>query len=79
MEECTKPDSTYLHLSVSIDKFGWVCFVEGHLPYSLIAMIKPMFLRYKPRGSVKIWGTKFIKSLIGSTHKQWLYRNKDVH
>jgi hypothetical protein len=79
MEECTKPDSTYLHLSVSIDNLGWDYFVEGHLPYSRIAMIKPMFLCYKPRGSVKIWGTMFIKSLIGLTHKQWLYRNKDVH
>jgi hypothetical protein len=79
MEECTKPDSTYLHLSVSIDNLGWDCFVEGRLPYSLIAVIKPMFLCYKPHGSVNIWGTKFITSLIGLTHKQWLYRNKDVH
>ncbi len=79
MEECTKPDSTYLHLSVSIDNLECDCFVEGHLPYSLIAIIKPMFLRYKLRGSVEIWGTKFIKSHIGLTHKQWLYRNKDVH
>jgi hypothetical protein len=79
MEKCTKPDSTYLQLSVSINNLGWDCFVEGHLPYSLIAVIKPMFICYKPRGSAKIWGTKFIKSLIGLTHKQWLYRNKDVH
>ncbi len=79
MEKCTKPGSTYLHLSVSINNLGWDCFVEGRLPYSLIAVIKPMFLRYKPRGSVEIWGIKFIKSLIGLTHKQWLYRNKDVH
>ena len=79
MEECTKPDSTYLHLSISINNLGWDCFVEGCLPYSLIAVIKPMFLHYKPRGSVEIWGTKFIKSLIGLTHKQWLCRNKDVH
>jgi hypothetical protein len=79
MEEYTKPDSTYFHLSVSMDELGWDCFVEGPLPYSLVAVIKPMFLRYKPRGSVKIWGTKFIKSLIDLTQKQWLYRNKDVH
>jgi hypothetical protein len=79
MEECTKPDSTYLHLSVSINNLGWDCFVEGCLRYSLIAVIKPMFLCYKPRGSIKIWGTKFIKSLIGLAHKQLLYRNKDVH
>ncbi len=25
------------------------------------------------------WGARFIKSLISITHKQWLYRNSDVH
>ncbi len=38
-----------------------------------------MFHRYKTRGSIKIWGTKFIKSLISLTHKQWLYRNCGMH
>jgi hypothetical protein len=79
MEEYTKPDSTYLYLSISIDNLGWDCFVEGQLPYSLITVIKPMFLCYKPHGFVERWGTKFIKSLINLTHQQWLYRNNDVH
>ncbi len=79
MAECTKPTSTYLHFAISIDKLGWDCFMEGRIPISLIDVIKPMFLYYKPRGSVKIWGTKFIKGLISLTHKQWLYRNNDVH
>jgi hypothetical protein len=78
MAECTKPTSTYLH-AISIDKLGWDCFVEGRIPISLINMIKPTFRHYKPRGSIKIWGTKFIKGLIGLTHKQWLYRNNEVH
>ncbi len=38
-----------------------------------------MYHQYKPRGSIEIWGTKFIKSLLSMTHKQWLYRNCDVH
>jgi hypothetical protein len=38
-----------------------------------------MFHWYKPCGSIEIWGTTFIKSLISLTHKQWLYRNCDVH
>jgi hypothetical protein len=69
MAECTKPTSTYLHLAISINKLGWDCFVEGRIPISLIDVIKPMFHCYKPRGSVEIWGTKFIKGLIGLTHK----------
>jgi hypothetical protein len=79
MQDCIKPNSKYLHLSVNIDNLGWDCFVEGQIPYSLITVIKLMFRQYKPRGFIKIWGTKFIKSLIGLTHKQWLYRNSDVH
>jgi hypothetical protein len=79
MAECTKPTSTYLHLAISIDKLGWDCFMEVRIPISLINVIKPMFPRYKPRGSTKIWGAKFIKGLIGLTHKQWLYRNNNVH
>ncbi len=38
-----------------------------------------MLCRYIPRGSVELWGAKFIKSLISITHKQWLYRNSNVH
>lgn len=53
--------------------------MEGQIPNILIDVIKPMFRRYKPCGTVKIWGNKFIKGLIGSTHEQFLYRNKDVH
>jgi hypothetical protein len=38
-----------------------------------------MLRQYIPRGSVELWGARFIKSLISITHKQWLYRNSDVH
>ncbi len=64
---------------INIDKLGWDCFVEDWIPYSLIVSIKLIFLQYNWPGSVDIWGANFIKSLIGFTHKQWLYRNSDVH
>jgi hypothetical protein len=38
-----------------------------------------MLQMYNPKGSVDLWGSKFIKSLISITHKQWLYRNSDIH
>ncbi len=79
MQDCVKSNSKYLRLSTNIDNLGWDFFVEGQLPYSLITVIKPIFHWYKPCGSIKIWGTKFIKSLISLTHKQWLYRNSDMH
>ncbi len=25
------------------------------------------------------WGVSFLKALLGVTHKQWLFRNADVH
>ncbi len=28
---------------------------------------------------MELWGARFIKSLLSVTHKQWLYRNSDVH
>ena len=28
---------------------------------------------------MELWGARFIKSLLSITHKQWLYRNSDVH
>ncbi len=79
MEDCVKSNSKYVRLSTDINNLGWDCFVEGQIPYSLITEIKPMFRWYKPHGSIKIWGYKFIKSLISLTHKQWLYRNCGVH
>jgi hypothetical protein len=38
-----------------------------------------MLCQYNPKGSVDLWGAKFIKSLISITHKQWLYRNSNMH
>ncbi len=66
-------------ISVDINNLGWDCFVEGQIPQSLLIAIKPMYIRYNPRGSVDIWGSRLIKSLIGLTHKQWLFQNSDVH
>jgi hypothetical protein len=54
-------------------------FVKGRISQVLIDAVKPMLCGYIPRGSVGLWGTKFIKSLISITHKQWLYRNSNVH
>ncbi len=79
MADCSQRCSKFWHLAISIDNLGWDCFLEGRLPSSLIDAIKPMLRWYKPRGSVELWGCKFIKGLIRLTHKQWLYRNNKVH
>ncbi len=66
MEDCIKSNSKYVRLSANINNLGWDCFVEGHCDQTHVCW-------YKPRG------TKFIKSLISLTHKQWLHRSCDVH
>jgi hypothetical protein len=79
MPDCTQQSLKFWHLAISIDNLRWDCFIEGRIPVSLINVIKLMLRRYEPRGSIKLWGCKFVKGLIGLTHKQWLYRNNEVH
>jgi hypothetical protein len=79
MGDCTHPNSIFSSISVDIDNLGWDYFVEGQIPQSLIIAIKSMYIRYNPRNLVDIWGSRLIKSLISLTHKQWLFRNSDVH
>ncbi len=79
MKDCIPPLSLYNHVATAIDNLGWDCFVEGRILYVLIETVKPMLCRYIPKGSVELWGARFIKSLLSITHKQWLYRNRDVH
>ncbi len=79
MADCAQPESKFLAITTDFDSLGWDCFVEGRIPFSFITTIKPMFLRYHPHGSVKIWGLKFIKSLIDLMHKQWLFQNSNMH
>jgi hypothetical protein len=79
MKDCVPLHSPYRKVAKAVDNLGWDCFVEGRIPQLLIEIVKPMLRRYSPRSSVELWGAKFIKSLISITHKQWLYRNSDVH
>ena len=79
MEDCIPSHSIYKNVATAVDNLGWDCFVEGRIPHVLIDTVKPMLCRYIPRGSVELWGARFIKSLLSITHKQWLYRNSNVH
>ena len=78
MKDCIPSHSPYKNFASKVKNLGWDCFLEGRIPQVLIGVVKPMLRRYNPRGSVELWGAKFIKSLISFTHKQWLYRNSDV-
>jgi len=79
MNDCIPSLSPYNHVATVINNLGWDCFVEGRILHVLIDTVKPMLHWYIPRGSVELWGARFIKSLLSITHKQWLYRNSDAH
>jgi hypothetical protein len=79
MECCTPPGSNYMRLDRIQDWLGWDCFVEGHIPILLIETVHPFLHDCPPQKSIVRWGAAFIKSLLSVTHKQWLFRNADVH
>jgi hypothetical protein len=79
MESCITAGRQYILLAQTQDLLGWDCFMEGQIPSILIKTIKPQLHQCSPRKSIDKWGIKFIKSLINITHKQWIYRNADVH
>ena len=79
MKDCVPSHSPYKNVAKAVNNLGWDCFVEGRIPQVLIGVVKPKLRRYTPRGSVELWGARFINSLTSVTHKQWLYRNSDVH
>ncbi len=68
--------SKYMPLSRIQDQLGWDCFVEGQIPIALLKMIRPFL---SPRKSIILWGVKLTKSLLSVTHRQWLFRNADIH
>ena len=69
MKDCTPSLSPYNHVASAVNNLGWDCFVEERIPHVLIDTVKPMLHRCIPRGSVELWGARFIKSLMSITHK----------
>jgi hypothetical protein len=68
--------SKYLPLARIIDELGWDCFLEGRIP---IALLEAVSISLPSRKSIAKWGLSFIKTLLSVTHRQWLFRNADMH
>jgi hypothetical protein len=58
------------------DELGWDCFLEGRIPIKLIEVVKTSL---SSRCSITKWGVSLIKAILSITHKQWLFRNADIH
>jgi hypothetical protein len=68
--------SRYLALATVHDELGWDCFLEGRIPVALLDAVR---LSLPSRRSITKWGISLIKALLSVTHRQWLFRNADVH
>ncbi len=66
-------------MSQSHDHLGWDSFFNGCILILLLDSIHPFLHQLSPWISIKKWGITFIKALLSSTHKQWIFRNLDVH
>jgi hypothetical protein len=79
MESCVPLQSSYLQMSQSQDQLRWDCFVEGCISVLLLECIRPLFVQWTPQKSLEKWGIQILKALLNLTHKQWIFRNTDVH
>jgi hypothetical protein len=53
MEDCSRLQSRFVPIAITIDNLSWDCMVEGRISYILIEAIKPILWQYNPRSSVE--------------------------
>ncbi len=68
--------SQFLDYAKIHDDLGWDSFLEGRIPVALLDAVRHSL---PSRRSLTKWGVSLIKALLGITHRQWLFRNADVH
>lgn len=68
--------SRFLAYAKIHDDLGWDSFLEGRIPVALLDAVRHSL---PSRRSLTKWGISLIKALLGVTHRQWLFRNADVH
>ena len=75
------PDSNPNLASVATaqDNLDWDSFVEGRITINFLSAVKPTLSGRRRRLTPKKWCQQLISKLLQITHKQWLFRNSDVH
>ena len=80
MVSCTPANEPALvEIATAQDILGWDSFVEGRITTNFLTAVKPALTGRRRRLKPKRWCQQFISKLLQITHKQWLYRNSDVH
>ena len=61
------------------DRLGWDNFVEGRLCSLWLQHREADIERWGLRSTAESWATGLIHRLLELTHRQWIYRNTEVH
>ena len=80
MTECTKAYQTHLvTLAESQDRLGWDYFVESRISREFLPVIEQSLSARKSQQTATNWCQKLVGHLLQITHKQWVFRNSQVH
>ena len=80
MQECTQVYQTRLiNLAESQDRLGWDCFVEGRISRVFLRVVEASLSASGSQQTSTNWCQKLVGHLLQITHKQWIFRNSQVH
>ena len=61
------------------DRLGWDNLVEGRLCSLWLQHREADIVRWNLRSTAESWATGLARRLLELTHRQWIYRNTEVH
>ena len=73
------PSSEYQLLAKYHDRLGWDCLLEGRICRLWVDAQDMRVQELNLRRSAESWAKGFIRRLLLTTHRQWIFRNSAVH
>ena len=79
MQSLVSKTSEYQLVAKFHDRLGWDNFVEGRLCSIWLQHREADIARHRLRSTAESWAKGLIHRLLELTHRQWIYRNTEVH
>jgi hypothetical protein len=79
MVDISRAHPAFCQLALDMDTLGWDCFLEGRIPFSLVAKQTEFPHRNNSYWKIKTWASHLIQHLLSITHRQWLYWNARLY
>ena len=79
MQSSVGKTSEYQLVAKFHDRLGWDNFVEGRLCSIWLQHREADIARHRLRSTAESWARGLIHRLLELTHRQWIYRNTEVH